>query len=169
MNHDAAPTSLRIKIVTGAILGLIGLFLVLSYWYVSFLVAVAVAGGISVLCYLWSPMAYEVSDHVLTVLFRRGSKEFGTITDCNPVPKKLGMTLRLWGNGGLFAVTGIFWNRRWGTFRAYLTTSDHANLVLVDTADHKVLVSPADASGFIADSISGSQKVGNPLEWKGEG
>ena len=152
MKHPAAPLSLGIKLVTGGILALGTVFFALSYstpilFYAGILLLVISFG-----CYLRAPIAYEVSQGVLIVVFRYGSKEFGPIMKCSPVPKKIPFTIRVWGNGGLFAGTGIYWNKLWGIFRAYVTTSDKSNLVLVETPTQKVVISPLDAQALISDA-----------------
>jgi hypothetical protein len=151
MKHPTAPLSLGIKLITGGVLALGAVFFVLSYFtptlfYVGVLLLVVSFG-----CYLRAPIAYDVSQGDLTVLFRYGSKVFSPIVNCSPVPEKIPFTIRVWGNGGLFAGTGFFWNKPWGIFRAYVTTSDKSNLVLVETPTQKVIVSPSDATKFISD------------------
>jgi hypothetical protein len=93
-------------------------------------------------CYLRAPVNYEVLPEGLIVHFRLGQKSFGPIVKVTPVGESTGWSLRLWGNGGLFAGTGIFWNRTWGVFRAYVTTSDRSHLILLETKNGKVLISP---------------------------
>lgn len=155
MNHATAPTSLGIKIVTGAVIGLAGVFLVLSYKFPALLLGLVILVLLIFGCYLRAPVAYDTAQGALTVLFRAGSKGFGRVLDCETVRGKLPMTLRVWGNGGVFAGTGIYWNRQWRMFRAYVTTSDASKLVLVQTTSHKVLVSPADPVQFIAAVTAG--------------
>lgn len=63
-------------------------------------------------------------------------------------PEGLKGSLRLFGNGGLFGITGWFWNRRLGRFRAYAT--DPSRVVLLRYADgRKVVVTPGDVQHFI--------------------
>ncbi|MBV8308693.1 MAG: hypothetical protein JO274_14540 [Gammaproteobacteria bacterium] len=63
-------------------------------------------------------------------------------------PRALLGAMRLFGNGGLFAITGWFWNRRLGRFRAYATDPQRA--VLLRYRDGKcVLVTPHDVQHFI--------------------
>lgn len=63
-------------------------------------------------------------------------------------PEGLRGSLRLFGNGGLFAITGWFWNRRLGRFRAYAT--DPGRAVLLRYRDgRKVVVTPHDVQQFI--------------------
>jgi hypothetical protein len=151
MKHPAAPLSLGIKLVTGGVLALGAVLFALSYYTPMLLFAGVVLLIISFGCYLRAPVAYDVTQGVLTVLFRYGLKELGPVTNCSPVPEKIPFTIRVWGNGGLFAGTGFYWNKLWGIFRAYVTTSQRSNLVLVETASQKVLISPADATALISD------------------
>ena len=63
-------------------------------------------------------------------------------------PQGLRGSLRLFGNGGLFAISGWFWNRRIGRFRAYATDPERA--VLLRYRDGKqVVVTPHDVQHFI--------------------
>lgn len=57
-------------------------------------------------------------------------------------------SVRLFGNGGLFGITGWFWNRKIGRFRAYAT--DPGRVVLLRYRDgKKVVVTPHDIQHFI--------------------
>jgi hypothetical protein len=63
-------------------------------------------------------------------------------------PDGLRGSLRLFGNGGLFGISGWFWNRRFGRFRAYAT--DPGRVVLLRYRDgKKVIVTPHDVQHFI--------------------
>jgi len=63
-------------------------------------------------------------------------------------PQGLRGSLRLLGNGGLFAVSGWFWNRRLGRFRAYVTDPQRA--VLLRYRDgRQIMVTPHDVQHFI--------------------
>jgi len=63
-------------------------------------------------------------------------------------PQGLQGSLRLFGNGGLFGISGWFWNRRIGRFRAYATDPQRA--VLLRYRDgRKVVVTPHDVQHFI--------------------
>jgi hypothetical protein len=63
-------------------------------------------------------------------------------------PHGLQGSLRLFGNGGLFGISGWFWSRRIGRFRAYATDPERA--VLLRYRDgRKVLVTPHDVQHFI--------------------
>lgn len=63
-------------------------------------------------------------------------------------PEGLRGSVRLFGNGGLFGISGWFWNRRIGRFRAYAT--DPARAVLLRYRDgRQVLLTPHDVQHFI--------------------
>ena len=63
-------------------------------------------------------------------------------------PEGLRGSLRLFGNGGLFGISGWFWNRRLGRFRAYATDQDRA-VLLRYRSGAKVVVTPHDVQHFI--------------------
>lgn len=54
---------------------------------------------------------------------------------------------RLFGNGGLYAISGVFWSRRLGRFRVWAT--DPARAVVLRFADRTVVISPDDPVKFI--------------------
>src|SRR5207248_9006670 len=63
-------------------------------------------------------------------------------------PEGLSGSVRLFGNGGLFGISGRFWNRRIGRFRAYAT--DPGRVVLLRYRDgSQVVVTPHDVQHFI--------------------
>ncbi len=66
------------------------------------------------------------------------------------VADEAGGGLRLFGNGGLFSITGWFWNRRLGRYRAFAT--DPGRAVLLEFAHRKVLVTPHDPQAFIVQA-----------------
>jgi len=54
---------------------------------------------------------------------------------------------RLFGNGGLFSFTGLYQNRSFGRYRAFVT--DPAQSVALFLPNRVVVVSPADAESFV--------------------
>lgn len=157
MQFETAPMSTDVKVITAAVLtGMVAL-LVASLYYQPLLLVAAIVGLISLFCYLYSPVSYDVSAGSLTILFRRGKRDCGRITRCTKVHKRVSMFLRVWGNGGLFAGTGLFWNKKLGFFRAYVTSSKTQYLILVHTDREQVLISPEhpeqliEIAGFASD------------------
>jgi hypothetical protein len=149
VKYSVAPIDLTVKIVSGGVLGLNAGFWVASFFTHWALLPAAFLAVITLYCYLRAPVAYEVSPKGLTILFRVGSKQFGPIIRAGRVKKSVDRSIRLWGNGGLFAGTGIFWNGTWGIFRAYVTNAKQEGRVIVETQTGKVLVSPDNPEEFI--------------------
>ncbi len=56
-------------------------------------------------------------------------------------------SIRLVGNGGMFSFTGLYRNRVFGRFRAFVT--DPAHSVALFLPNRIVVVSPADTDGFV--------------------
>lgn len=149
MRHKAANSSLSIKIVTSLVLLLVVAFLIGSIFQRVLLIPGGLVFVISAFCYMYAPVGYQISNDKLIVLNRVGRKEFGPVVNCFAINEKIPCSLRLWGNGGLFAGTGIFWNRSYGIFRVYVTSSRESDLVLVETAKQKILISPRNPVNFI--------------------
>jgi hypothetical protein len=64
-------------------------------------------------------------------------------------PSALARSLRLFGNGGLFSFTGLFWNRRLGRYRAFAT--DPRRAVVMRFGARSVVVTPDDPDAFVAE------------------
>ena len=78
-----------------------------------------------------------------------GQKVFPAVTGCATLTARPPRGVRLWGNGGLFAATGIFWNKAYGVFRAYLTSARYQDYVLVSTRAQKILISPENPEEYM--------------------
>ena len=57
-------------------------------------------------------------------------------------------SIRFFGNGGLFGISGLYYNRRLGTFRAFIT--DTTRTVMLKFASRTILVSPDDPRRFVS-------------------
>ncbi len=62
-------------------------------------------------------------------------------------PEAMRRSIRIFGNGGLFAISGLFRNRALGNYRAFVTRPDHA--VVLRTPSRVVVVSPAEPRAFL--------------------
>jgi len=58
-------------------------------------------------------------------------------------------SLRTFGNGGAFSITGFYYNKRLGSYRAYVT--DPRRLVVLRYANRRVVLSPATPEDFVYD------------------
>jgi len=54
---------------------------------------------------------------------------------------------RVFGNGGLFSITGRYWNRKLRWYRAYAT--DRSRAVVLRYADRTIVITPHDPQQFI--------------------
>lgn len=110
--------------------------------------------------YLFRPLAFGLSGEAIFVLRPMGSIKFPlrhlTSVRLRPDPagvKAIGLA-RVQGFNGAF---GMFWNRRWGRFRVYITNS--ANVVTLNFEDRgRVLVSPDDPQGFV-NAVSQARRL----------
>jgi hypothetical protein len=79
------------------------------------------------------------------------------LTGAEPDPGAFQKTLRKAGNGGYLAITGWFWSRRLGHFRAFVTDTQRS--VVLRFKDRVVVISPDDPEAFVrALGVSSSRK-----------
>jgi hypothetical protein len=76
-------------------------------------------------------------------------------------PEGLRGSVRLFGNGGLFGISGWFWNRRLGRFRVYATDANRAVLLRYQNGK-KVVVTPNDVQQFIVRVRTLANMTGGP-------
>jgi len=62
-------------------------------------------------------------------------------------PEAMQRSIRVFGNGGLFAISGLFRNRALGNYRAFVT--EPARAVVLRTASRVVVISPAEPRAFL--------------------
>jgi Bacterial PH domain len=149
MTQASAPMSTAIKVITGLVLAMTAVMLLAGVKIIGLLLGGGLLATVALFCYLYAPIAYELRGDELTVRFRLGQKVFPAVTGCETLSARPPMGLRLWGNGGLFAATGIFWNRAYGIFRAYVTSARYQDYVLVATRTQKILISPENPAEFV--------------------
>lgn len=151
MKYQTAPMSMAIKVIT-LIMFLMTLGFIIGAFFQP---ALGLGGGILaiiiVFCYLWAPKEYEISDNNLKVIYNWGEKEFREITKVEAVKEKLGFGVRLCGNGGVFCGSGLFWCKKIGIFRAYVTSAKLEDYVMIETATQKVMISPENRDKFVED------------------
>lgn len=153
MHQRIAPACFSIKLVTATVLLLAAALIAAAFRSSALVPAASIFLLIIGVAYLLSPAGYSLTNGMLVVERRWGSRAFGPVVRCSiPGEKPRSFTLRLWGNGGFIAGTGIYWNRRWGIFRAYVTRAKYDEYVLVETADKKILISPEDPPAFVRDA-----------------
>ncbi|MDO9531697.1 MAG: PH domain-containing protein [Deltaproteobacteria bacterium] len=149
MTQASAPMSTAIKVITGLVLAMAALMLLAGVKVWGLLLGGAILAIVALFCYLRAPVAYELTGDELTVRLRLGRKVFPAVTGCSTLSARPPMGLRLWGNGGLFAATGIFWNQAYGVYRVYVTSARYQDYVLVATRTRKILISPGNPAEFV--------------------
>ena len=65
------------------------------------------------------------------------------------VPGVMRGSLRLFGNGGMFSITGLYRNRTLGNYRAFVT--DQTKTVVLRFPKRTVVVSPENPEQFVAE------------------
>jgi hypothetical protein len=149
--QPAAPMSRAIKVVTGCVLALnAGLYVAALYQPPLLLAGLFLSVVVLACYYFWTPIEYELNGGELVVSFRIGRVRYRPVVKSSKLEGPIGRGIRLFGNGGLFAGSGIFWSRKLGVFRAYVTASKPGDMILVETAKTKILISPGDPGGWLA-------------------
>ena len=74
--------------------------------------------------------------------------ELDSLISIDADPAALNGSIRLAGNGGLFAFCGWFRNRKLGVYRAFCTDTAHA--VVLRFPDRTVVVTPDQPEKFVA-------------------
>lgn len=64
-------------------------------------------------------------------------------------PLALKGALRIFGNGGLFGITGLYWNKSLGRFRLFAT--DPKQAVVLRLHDRTVVITPDDPEVFLQE------------------
>jgi hypothetical protein len=157
MEQRAAPMSLSIRIVTSLVIAIVIATVATAVvasprhpgvWFIPVFLALVCFG-----CYLFAPVGYALEGDRLIVRSHVHRRTFGPVVRVarmQPAIKwNMWLGVRLFGNGGLFAGTGIYWNRLFGIFRAYVTSARKADLVLVETTGRKILISPERPDEFV--------------------
>jgi len=77
-------------------------------------------------------------------------------------PAAMKGSLRIWGNGGLYSVTGFYRNRALGSYRAFVT--DPKRAVVLRFTNRTLVVSPADPDAFLRQLalVRPEVRIGDP-------
>ncbi len=105
--------------------------------------------AIVLVCYLYAPTSYDVSDSEITVNRPAGSRKISrsaikSITV--PTKKEMKGTWRTLGVGGLFGYYGSFTNSHFGDMVWFVT--NRKNMVVVHAGYDKFVFSPDDINDF---------------------
>jgi hypothetical protein len=93
---------------------------------------------------------YALTEHTLEIrrLFWTTTLPLAGLEKASGDVELLRGSLRVFGNGGLFSITGWFWNRQVGLYRAYAT--DLSRVVFLKYRNRRpVLITPHDTQHFL--------------------
>ncbi|MDD9899677.1 MAG: PH domain-containing protein [Alphaproteobacteria bacterium] len=157
----AAPLSMSVKVVSGlgsiVILGVAMMLVGMSVLGIAkaqmpvqgFLLWVSIFLVVGWFFALLSIVrSYTLVDGMIAVHRVFWSNRFYLGTGRTAFQKKMPRSWRLFGNGGLFSVSGCFWNREAGHYRAFIT--DPSRIVWVNTGERMIAISPEDPEAFMA-------------------
>jgi hypothetical protein len=123
------------------------------------LLVVGVPLLILALAALWTVRGYELGGGSLSIQrgFWRTRVSLAGLLSASTDAQALRSSLRLFGNGGLFSFSGLFWNRRLGRFRIFAT--DPARAVVLRFEHRTIVVTPDRPGDFVAavrDAVTAS-------------
>jgi hypothetical protein len=158
---DAAPFSLSLKVITVGATAILAAMMLLAPRAVVHQGAELVARGITLVLVFGPPLmiggallfmvrGYELGPGVLLVrrLFWTTRVPLAGFERAWHDPQAMRGSRRLFGNSGLFSITGVFRNKPLGTYRAFVTNPGQA--VVIRLASRAVIVSPAEPRAFVA-------------------
>ena len=128
-------------------------------WLLLLILFAVIFSGILVGAWVYSPKAYFLSDKDIRIERPINSMTIPlkSIKKVESIEINLFKTIRKWGNGGLYSMTGSFYNRTHGSFWMY---AKNDNYVMIH-ADEKYVVSPDDKALFI-QSVEGKLEKLSP-------
>lgn len=157
-SFPAAPWSLALKIISAlgtlVLLG-VGIWTLGTHPHTpglqatSMIVLGCVAWTILLLSALFVVRSYTLDGQRLRVqrLLWSTRVELQSVTEASDGSSLHQGTLRLFGSGGVLSFSGLFYNRRIGTYRAFITDWNRA--VIVHAQPRPVVISPADPKAMM--------------------
>jgi hypothetical protein len=143
-----APWGRELKLMTLFGLAVIGVPIVVQLTLGAWFVAVLM-GAILAVILAYCVRGYELAPGVLRIrrLFWDTAWPLDETTRAEVRPQAMRGSWRRWGNGGLFAITGIFSGSGLGRYHAFVT--DPARTVVITTGKGIVVVSPDRPQAFV--------------------
>ena len=150
--HFDAPWCRTVKIITGAIIGVVIIWSLLplfvrpeSAWSIFY----HIMWGVLLFSLFWSVNGFSLKNGQLLV-HRLGwatKVDLVRLSGFEINPHAMMGSIRLFGNGGLFCIIGFYRNGVLGRYQAYVT--DPAKAVVLEFGDRKLVVSPDDPQAFV--------------------
>ncbi len=108
---------------------------------------VVLLAGVVFLAFAFAPCAVEIAGAELRVVRRLAPAVHVPLDTIRGVEAGPGLSLRLFGVGGLFGSYGLYRAKGVGTYRRYATRAG-ASVLLTRTSGMPIAVTPDDAAGF---------------------
>lgn len=157
MIQYSAPWSRFLKIVSGSI----SVLLCGAFWFAGPTSSVDESAAFQIflivfpvlflaLSALFIIRRYEINAEYVEVVRYAGRKKFriDNIESIQADPNAMDLSIRTFGNGGMFSFSGLFRNDKLGSYRAYV--SDKSNSVIIQRKKGSpVVVSPHDPLDFV--------------------
>jgi PH (Pleckstrin Homology) domain-containing protein len=104
---------------------------------------------IALIALLFIVRSYEIDPDELGIerLFWTTRISLAGLTRAWHDPAAMKRSIRVFGNGGLYSITGLYRNRTLGTYRAFVT--DPKRSVILALPKRVVVISPADPRAFL--------------------
>lgn len=152
----SAPWGTGVKLVTLFIFAVLGVSFFLIARRVDEIGSVAFVVLIGELAVLLGGMAFTTSGYTIVGstlevrrLFWSTRIDLTGLESAEHNPGALKRSLRLFGNGGFFGVSGLFRNKTLGRYRAWITDPNRA--VILRFPDRVVVVSPEPPGEFVTE------------------
>ena len=99
--------------------------------------------------------SYTIQDETLLIrrLFWDTRVDLSGLREVRFDPAALSGSIRTCGNGGLFSFTGWYWNRKLGSYHAYVT--DLSRTVVLTFDKRRVVVTPENPEAFVQELTAG--------------
>ncbi len=148
-------TSIALTILLGCVVtgffGIIGIITIrLDEYYLLWNLLMFGIPGITIISTLFLMIRkYEIQGSKL-LIHRLGWKKVIDLSNIETVkadPKAVNSSIRLFGNGGLFAFSGIYRNKELGNYRIFAT--DFKNNVVIKTSEKTYVITPENPETFV--------------------
>lgn len=116
---------------------------------------------LTVIAWGFHPSSYEINKESLIIKrpFKSLEISLSSIDSARTVSfRELFFSLRVFGSGGLFGYFGIYTSMSLGKIQMWAT--DRNNLVLIEVANQKFVISPQNPSEFIMNLKLSSKQIG---------
>jgi hypothetical protein len=145
-----APWSTVVKVLSALVtLLLIGISVVVSWKFGTHFVAVVlplvVLGGAA----LFTIRGFEIDGSEILVqrLLWKTRIDLAGVERIWASPSAMEKSWRVFGNGGLYSISGLYRNRKLGSYRAFAMDPKHS--VVLEWPDHRVVVTPGRPQDFV--------------------